>query len=114
MRMEKDDRHTGRVFVVVTGVPAAGKSTMARALSESLALPLIAKDAIKEALMDVLGTPNDVERSHHLGRAAVMAMFAIARMNTGAVLDSVWMPYTVPLIRELDGAVVEVSVRGVP
>lgn len=96
------------MFVVVTGPPASGKSTLARALAAHLALPLISKDVIKEALMDVLGIPDDLEQSHRLGRAAVFAMMATARVNAGAVLDSVWLPYTIPMIRQLDGPVVEV------
>lgn len=96
------------MFVVVTGPPASGKSTLARALAVRLELPLIAKDVIKEALMEVLGTPGDVEQSHRLGRAAVFAMMALARANAGAVLDSVWLGYTIPMIRELTPPVVEV------
>jgi hypothetical protein len=72
----------GDMFVVVAGPPASGKST--------------------------LGIPTDVEQSHRLGRAAVSAMIATARLNSGAVLDSVWLPYTVPLLRGLAGPVVEV------
>ena len=34
--------------ILVAGIPAAGKSTMAEALSERLKLPVISKDAIKE------------------------------------------------------------------
>ena len=71
-------------------------------------IPLIAKDEIKQALMDVLGLPSDIEESHNLGRAAVHAMIAVARSNRGAVLDSVWMPYTIPLVRTLEGPVIEV------
>ncbi len=41
-------------FVLVAGWPASGKSTLARALAAELGLPLLAKDEIKEALMDGL------------------------------------------------------------
>lgn len=36
------------LLVVVTGSPASGKSTLAEKLSESMRLPLLAKDAFKE------------------------------------------------------------------
>ncbi len=35
--------------ILVTGIPAAGKSTMAEAISEKLKLPVISKDSIKDA-----------------------------------------------------------------
>jgi hypothetical protein len=41
----------GNVFVLVTGPPGSGKTTLAGPLAERLSLPLIAKDTIKEALM---------------------------------------------------------------
>ncbi len=37
-------------FVVVTGLPASGKSTIARQLCAALALPLLDKDELLEAL----------------------------------------------------------------
>ena len=44
-----------RLLVVVSGLPASGKTTVGRVLSEGLSLPLIDKDAILEALFDSLG-----------------------------------------------------------
>ena len=43
------------ILILVTGPPAAGKTTIARRLSEFLSLPLIAKDDIKERLFNGLG-----------------------------------------------------------
>ena len=41
--------------ILVTGIPAAGKSTMAEAVSERLKLPVISKDTVKELLFDNVG-----------------------------------------------------------
>lgn len=100
------------MFVMVSGPPGAGKSTLARPIAEQLHLPLIAKDAIKEALMDVLGYPASVEDSRVLGRAAVMAMLSVAASSTGgAVLDSTFFPYAFAQLQALPAPLVEVHCR---
>ena len=43
-------------FVVVSGLPASGKSTLGRALAAAWALPFIDKDEILEALFEREGT----------------------------------------------------------
>jgi predicted kinase len=96
------------LFVLVGGWPASGKSTLAVALSAELHLPLLAKDEIKEALVDALGVPADVAASQRLGRAAVLAMLRVAARCPGAVLDSTWFDYTRPLVTALPGRPVEV------
>jgi predicted kinase len=65
------------LVVVVTGPPAAGKTTIARELAGRLRLPLIAKDTIKEALFDGLGA-GDLAWSRRLGEATYLAMQALA------------------------------------
>ena len=96
------------LFVLIGGLPGSGKSTLAIALAAELELPLLAKDEIKEALMDAVGDPLTVDQSRRLGRAAVLAMLRVARRCPGAVLDSTWFGYTEPLVRQLPGHVVEV------
>ena len=58
--------------MAITGWPGFGKSTLAVALAAELGLPLLAKDAIKEALMEGLGTPETVAAAQRLGKAAVL------------------------------------------
>jgi len=67
---------SGRV-IVVTGLPGAGKSTLAHELARRYRLPLLAKDFIKEALLDVLGAA-DATASRKLSDASFAAMFRIA------------------------------------
>jgi predicted kinase len=95
-------------FVFVAGWPGSGKSTLAAALAAELVLPLLAKDEIKEALMDGLGRPQTVAESRRLGRAAVLAMLRVAQRCPGAVLDSTWFGYALPLARALPGQLAEV------
>jgi predicted kinase len=96
------------LFVLVGGWPGSGKSTLAGALAVHLGLALLAKDEVKEALLDVLGVPADVAASQRLGRAAVRATLTVARRCPGAVIDSTWFPSTRPLVGALPGRVVEV------
>ena len=100
------------LFVVVSGPPASGKSTLAPALATELGLALIAKDTIKDALMSVLPVP-DVEASRQLGRASVVAMLAVAaQAPLGAVIESTFhRSRALDDLRRLPGAVVEVFCR---
>jgi predicted kinase len=71
------------LLVVVTGPPAAGKTTVARELADRLRLPLIAKDTIKGAFFDGLGT-GDLAWSRRLGEATYLAMLRIAEDSVAA------------------------------
>jgi adenylate kinase family enzyme len=92
--MGRDVEVTGsspaRTVVFVTGIPGAGKTTMSRALSRALTLPLLSKDAVKESLFDVLGV-RDREWSLQLGAAANNVLWAVlADCSAGAVVD-MWL-----------------------
>jgi predicted kinase len=98
-------------FILVGGWPAAGKSTVARALASEMRLAYLSKDEVKEALMDRLGAPSTVEASRELGAAAVCAVLRVARGCPGAVIDSTWFPYSLPLVEDLPGPCVEIRCR---
>lgn len=100
------------LFVVVSGPPASGKSTLAPTLAVELRLPLIAKDTIKDALMSQLPVP-DVDASRQLGRAAVGAMLAVATHSPiGAVIESNFYRSVARAdLLQLPGTVVEVFCR---
>jgi predicted kinase len=70
-------------IVVVTGPPAAGKTTVAEALADGLRLPLIAKDPVKEVLFDALGH-GDVEWSKRLGRAVYPLLYHVLEQQLRA------------------------------
>ena len=66
-------------LIVVTGAPGSGKSTVAVPLAERLRLPLIAKDELKEALWEQLGS-GDRDRFLAYGRATYPLMLLVARL----------------------------------
>jgi predicted kinase len=72
-----------RLVVVVTGPPASGKSSIARDLAEALPAPLIAKDPVKEALFDALGT-GDPDWSRKLGIATYAVLFLTLEQEVAA------------------------------
>jgi glucokinase len=63
--------------VLVNGIPASGKSTVARAVSAARNWPLLALDTVKEAFFEHLGT-GDRDYNRLLGKASYQAIFALA------------------------------------
>lgn len=63
--------------ILVTGIPASGKSTMARFLAEAFGLPLISKDRIKECMYDAIGFRSREEKVK-LGIASMQIMYDMA------------------------------------
>lgn len=63
--------------ILVTGMPAAGKTTMAGFLSERLGIPYISKDELKEILFDELGFSSRTEKVK-LGETATRLMYDFA------------------------------------
>ena len=64
--------------VLVNGVSATGKSTIALAIGTQLAIPVLSLDRIKEALYDELGNAGgDREFGRTLGRASMQAIWSL-------------------------------------
>jgi len=64
--------------ILITGLPGTGKTTLARTVAARYRLPLLAKDLIKEPLLDALGA-SDSALSRHLSTVSFNIQFAIAR-----------------------------------
>jgi glucokinase len=74
-----------RMVVLVNGLPAAGKSTLAPKLAIALGLPLLSKDLIKETHADVFGAEPPAgltqrEWNRKLGMSAAMRSCPVAVM----------------------------------
>ena len=76
---------TDRV-VLVNGLPGAGKTTLATALARRLEIPLLAKDAIKEAVADAV--PGVVVPG--LGPAVMELVWRLAAATPGPVIVESW------------------------
>lgn len=63
--------------ILIAGIPASGKSTMAKFMADSLGLPVISKDRIKELMFDVIGFRSREEKNK-LGIASVNIMYYLA------------------------------------
>jgi glucokinase len=76
--------------VLVNGIPASGKSTVARAISSTKGWPLLTLDTIKEAYFVHLGT-GDRDYNRMLGKASYQAIFALIKDfpdGSTAVIDA--------------------------
>ena len=76
-------------FVIVSGLPASGKSTLGRAIACALNLSFLDKDEILEGLFDRVGVGDSVWRTK-LSRTADEVLYREAHASPGAVVTSWW------------------------
>ena len=76
-------------YIILSGLPASGKSTLARVLSQAFSLPLLDKDQFLETLFDSRGV-GDTRWRRHLSHEADVSFRKSAEQSTGAVLTSWW------------------------
>ena len=85
--------------LIVTGPPAAGKTTLSRKLAKELNLPLIVKDDIKDKLFDVLGW-KDRDWSRKLGGASFEILFQILesllQAQTSCIVETAFHQVSAP------------------
>ena len=73
--------------LVVSGLPASGKSTLGAALAERPGIPVVDKDAILKAQLETLGSPDLLER-RWLSRASDEVLYALAGASPAAAAGS--------------------------
>lgn len=89
VRREFGRTRMAKHFIVVSGLPSSGKSTLAQQWAKELDLPLLDKDHILERLFESKGL-GDVEWRRKLSRESDLMLEAQATVSEGAVLVSHW------------------------
>src|SRR5262245_52843106 len=83
-------------FVVISGLPGSGKTTLGRRLAPVLSLPLIDKDDILDRLFESKGV-GDAAWRRALSRESDVILQNAATHSNGAILASFWRLRGMPL-----------------
>ena len=83
-------------FVVISGLPGSGKTTLGRRLAPALNLPFIDKDDILDRLFEAKGVGNAAWR-RALSRESDVILEREATRSNGAILVSFWRMPGMPL-----------------
>ena len=76
-------------YVIISGVPASGKTTVARVIARELALPLFDKDNFLEPRLEGQSF-GDTESRRTFSRAADQEFRSQAERSSGAIMTSWW------------------------
>jgi predicted kinase len=87
-----------RFILLVSGAPASGKSSLARAVAQALPFALISKDALKETLYDSLSAElshlEPAALSSRLSHAAMELLWAVAAGCPRVILEANFRPHS--------------------
>ena len=90
-----------KTAILVNGIPASGKSTVARGMAERLGCPLMTLDTVKDPLFAHFGI-GDREHNRLLGRASYAMIFAAIGdwpASSTVVIDA-WFGFQPPEVLE--------------
>ncbi|HIG36151.1 MAG TPA: ATP-binding protein [Oceanospirillaceae bacterium] len=77
------------IYILISGLPASGKSTLANQLQASLGLSLLDKDTILEQLYVAFRSTN-AEQRRHVSSSADQVFVAIAKQLGRGILCTFW------------------------
>jgi len=91
-------------IIILAGMPASGKSTVAKALSKAFDLPVLEKDALKEAIFDTMGFSCYAEKrkTDHAANAVLLRCTkALLDNNQSVILDNNFDDISAKALNEL-------------
>lgn len=103
-------------FIVVSGPPGAGKTTLGKKIAKDLEIPFMGKDIIKESLFDSLGW-HDREWSKKMGLASIDLLYIFLKSNLKAkrpvVIENAFIteyerPKLIKILKEYNCSCIEI------